>query len=70
LSEHSNGLLRQYFRKPTTFDAVTQDQVDRAVDRINRRPRKSLGFLTPLEVLQNAVNAGEIDPSTGVALLG
>lgn len=50
LNENSNGLLRQYFPKGMELAEVTQEQVQWAVDRLNHRPRKVLGFRTPFEV--------------------
>jgi IS30 family transposase len=50
LNEHTNGLIRQFFPKGTNFKIVKQQQVDRVVDLINHRPRKSLGYRTPHEV--------------------
>lgn len=50
LNENTNGLLRQYFPKGTYFEEVTEAQVQTAVDRLNHRPRKILGFKTPFEV--------------------
>jgi IS30 family transposase len=50
LNEHTNGLIRQYLPKKIPFDTRTQRQVDRIVDKINNRPRKVLGYLTPYEV--------------------
>lgn len=47
LNENSNGLLRQYFPKGMELIAVTQEQVQWAVDRLNHRPRKVLGFIDP-----------------------
>ena len=70
LNEHSNGLLRQYFPKSMPLDRITDEQVQRAVSRINNRPRKCLGFKTPIEVLQNAFDSGEISVSPSVALQG
>lgn len=49
-NENYNGLLRRYFPKGTQFDTLTQKDVDRVVHRINHRPRKRLGYLTPHEV--------------------
>jgi transposase, IS30 family len=49
-SENVNGLLRQFFPKKSMFAKLTQRDVDRAVDLINNRPRKRLGYLTPYEV--------------------
>lgn len=49
-NENTNGLLRQFFPKKSMFAMLTQDIVDKAVDLINNRPRKRLGYLTPYEV--------------------
>jgi len=49
-NENTNGLLRQFFPKKTSFANVTQEDVDKAVRLINHRPRKRLGYLTPYEV--------------------
>lgn len=50
LNENTNGLLRQYFPKGSCFEKVTEAQVQAAVERLNHRPRKILGFKTPFEV--------------------
>lgn len=50
LNENSNGLLRQYFPKGMELVDITEEQVQEAVERINHRPRKVLGFRTPHEV--------------------
>ena len=50
LNENSNGLLRQYFPKGIELTNITEEQVQEAVERINHRPRKVLGFRTPHEV--------------------
>ena len=49
LNEHTNGLIRQYLPKKVPFDTLTQKQLDKIVDKINNRPRKVLGCLTPYE---------------------
>jgi IS30 family transposase len=49
-NENTNGLLREFFPKGTSFATVTQKDVDRAVRLLNHRPRKRLGYLTPHEV--------------------
>jgi IS30 family transposase len=48
-NENTNGLIRQYFPKKTF---ITPKNVKLAEDRLNNRPRKCLGFMTPLEVHQ------------------
>ena len=50
LNENSNGLLRQYFPKGIELTNITEEQVQEAVERINHRPRKALGFRTPHEI--------------------
>jgi len=53
LNENTNGLLRQYFPKGCCLRHVTPEQVQHAVDRLNHRPRKCLGWRTPHEVFFN-----------------
>ena len=53
LNENTNGLLRQYFPKGTDFAKVTASAVSKAVDRLNHRPRKVLGYKTPHEIFYN-----------------
>ena len=50
LNENTNGLLRQYFPKGSCFEDVSEAQVQAAVEKLNHRPRKILGFKTPFEV--------------------
>lgn len=49
-NENTNGLLREFFPKGSTFKDVSQRDVDRAVKFLNTRPRKCLHYLTPDEV--------------------
>lgn len=51
LNENTNGLLRQYFPKGTDFSRISHRAVARAEKLLNERPRKSLGYKTPAEVL-------------------
>jgi IS30 family transposase len=50
-NENANGLVRQYFPKDRDFSTITQAELDFVMDRLNNRPRKSLGMLTPHQVL-------------------
>ena len=52
-NENTNGLLRQYFPKYTSFEGVSDAQLVSAMDKLNHRPRKTLGFRTPYEVFFN-----------------
>lgn len=55
-NENTNGLLRFYFPKGTDFRQVTEDDLIRAVNRLNNRPRKCLGYRTPYEVIREALH--------------
>lgn len=49
LVENHNGLLRQYYRKGSSFEQITPTQLRAVEDEINERPRKALEFLAPLD---------------------
>lgn len=51
LNENTNGLLRQYFPKSTDFKAVHQEEVNRVVSLLNCRPRKTLEYKSPLDLM-------------------
>lgn len=53
LNEQINGLIRQYLPKQTDLRDVTDDQLRFIMNRLNHRPRKTLGFKTPYEVFYN-----------------
>ncbi len=48
-NENTNSLIRHFFPKSTRFDQLTDDEVQVVRDNLKNRPRKKLGFLTPLE---------------------
>ena len=50
LNEHTNGLLRQYLPKKQPLDNLTHQRLATFVEKLNNRPRKSLGYKTPYEV--------------------
>jgi IS30 family transposase len=52
-----NGLVRWYFPKGTDFGKITDKQVAEVESLINNRPRKCLGYKTPLEVAAVALAA-------------
>ena len=49
-NENTNGLLRQYFPRALDFNLITPRELAHAVDRLNDRPRKRLGFKSPRRV--------------------
>ncbi len=51
-NENTNGLIRQYLPKRQTMKGLTQARCNSIAGKLNRRPRKRHGFLTPLEKLQ------------------
>ncbi len=50
LNENTNGLIRQYFTKGSDFTNITQKEINRAMNKLNNRPRKCLGIKTPNQV--------------------
>lgn len=52
LNEQVNGLIRQYLPKKTDFSTVSDEDILMIMDKLNNRPRKLLGYRTPIEVLQ------------------
>ena len=54
-NENTNRLLRQYFPKGTDLAGFTQGDLNKIALRLNQRPRKTLGFLTPADKLNNSV---------------
>ena len=52
LNEQINGLIRQFLPKSTDMRTVTTNQLRRIEKLLNNRPRKKLGYQTPLEVMR------------------
>ena len=55
-NENFNGLVRQYLPKAVSMRELTQPQCDAIAFKLNTRPRKRLGYLTPLEVYQQELS--------------
>jgi transposase, IS30 family len=53
-NENANGLLRQYFPKGMKLIDIAVKEVMIAVDKLNSRPRKCLGYRTPYETFLEA----------------
>jgi len=51
LNENTNGLVRQFFPKGLDLACVSSQDVRRVEELLNQRPRKSLNYRTPTEVM-------------------
>ena len=58
-NENTNGLLRQYFPKRTSLAGIGQERLDEVAEKLNRRPRKTLGFATPADKLAELIDGLE-----------
>jgi IS30 family transposase len=56
-NENTNGLLRQYFPKGSDLSAHSQEDLDSIALKLNSRPRKTLGFITPAAKLERGIAA-------------
>jgi IS30 family transposase len=48
-NEYGNGLLREFFPKNSSFDSVSQEFLSQSLFLINSRPRKCLGWISPIQ---------------------
>lgn len=51
-NENTNGLIRQFFPKGTDFTKVSRQEIKYVQDLLNGRPRKTLGWKTPYQVMR------------------
>lgn len=56
-NENTNGLIRRFFPKGTDFNTITAKQLFEAQNSLNNRPRKVLGYKTPIEKLNQELNS-------------
>ena len=57
LNEYTNGLIRQYLPKGSSFQKITAERIQEIEDKLNHRPRKTLGWRTPYELFNGIENA-------------
>jgi IS30 family transposase len=50
-NENTNGSIRQYMPKLSSFDDISNEQIEQIEFALNHRPRKTLGWYTPSEVM-------------------
>lgn len=55
-NENTNGLLRRYLPKKTSFHNLSQGELNDIVSEINNRPRKCLGYFKPAELFMSYTN--------------
>lgn len=51
-NENTNGLIRQFFPKGTNFRNISPQDIQKAQDLLNGRPRKTLGWMTPAQKIE------------------
>ena len=54
-NENTNGLIRDYFPKKTDFTTIPNEELSFVEQELNNRPRKRLGWRTPLEIFSVAL---------------
>jgi IS30 family transposase len=54
-NENTNGLLRQYFPKGTSLAVHSKEHLDAVAAQLNARPRKTLGWKTPAQALEEVL---------------
>ena len=65
-NENTNGLIRWYLTKGTDFGTIAEEQIAEVEYKINNRPRKCLGYRTPLEVAE-VIMAGTTEATAYIA---
>lgn len=55
INENTNGLLRQCFPKGTDLNIYDAQALQDVEERLNNRPRRTLGWKTPIDVFTSAL---------------
>ena len=58
-NENTNGLLRQYFPKGTDLSRWSAQEIHAVANALNTRPRKTLGWMTPAEALNEYLKSSQ-----------
>lgn len=58
-NENTNGLLRQYFAKGTDLSRWSDQEIHAVANALNTRPRKTLGWRTPAEALNEYLKSSQ-----------
>lgn len=58
-NENLNGLVRQYFKKGTDFEKITDQRITEIENKLNTRPRKRHNYENPIFVMEKLLfNSG------------
>lgn len=61
-NENYNRLLRQYFPKGADLRFISQEELERVQNKLNNRPRKRFGYMSPKQVYLQAIkNQGNVN---------
>jgi transposase, IS30 family len=60
--ENLNKLIRQYLPKKADMSKVTDEDVYIIQEKLNNRPRRSLNYQTPNEVVAKFIKSGAVNP--------
>ena len=58
-NENTNGLLRQYFPKGCDLSRWSAQEIHAVANALNTRPRKTLGWRTPAEALNEYLKSSQ-----------
>jgi len=56
-NEHGNGLLREFYPKGTNLGGVSHEELKHSLDLINNRPRKCIGWISPVQAFNIVHNS-------------